>query len=208
MSEFDRAALRKIFEGAEITVPKDVLGKICELHTDSIGDMPQTIKELKQKLDTAERERDAARAKLPKEGEETVSKADYDKLQSDFDTYKNGIEARDSKAAREKAARAYFESKNITGRNLDIAMRGASAEIDALELDGEAIKDAASLDALVNGTFAGLVVTESVNGAATPNPPANNTGNIYTRDEIRRMSPEEINKNFDAIQASLRGENN
>ena len=113
MAEFDRAALRRIFEGAEITVPKDVLGRICELHTDSTGDMPQTIKELQQKLETAERERDAARAKLPKEGEETVSKADYDKLQSDFDTYKNGIEAKETRTAKEKAVRAYYESKKI-----------------------------------------------------------------------------------------------
>jgi len=184
MSEFDRAALRKIFEGAEITVPKDVLGKICELHTDSIGDMPQTIKELRQKLETAERERDAARAQLPKEGEETVSKADYDKLQSDFDTYKNGIEAKESRAAREKAARAYFESKNITGRNLDIAMRGAAAEIDSIELDGEAIKDAAALDALVNGTFAGLVATESVSGANTSNPPATGSSGAVDFDSL------------------------
>ena len=53
MAEFDRAALRKIFEGAEIEVPKDVLGQICDLHTSSMDGLPETIKELKGKLKVA-----------------------------------------------------------------------------------------------------------------------------------------------------------
>ena len=53
--------------------------------------------------------------------------------------------------------RAYFESKNITGANLDLAMRGCGEEMAALELDGEKIKDTKSLDALVDGTYKGLV---------------------------------------------------
>ena len=79
----------------------------------------------------------------------------------------------ETKAAKEKAVKAYFEGKNITGANLDIAMRGCRDEIGAIELDGDKIKDTAALDALVNGTFAGLVVTKTVQGAQTANPPAN-----------------------------------
>ena len=58
--------------------------------------------------------------------------------------------------------RAYFESKNITGANLDLAMRGCGEEMAALELDGEKIKDTKSLDALVDGTYKGLVSKASV----------------------------------------------
>ncbi|MBO5969497.1 MAG: hypothetical protein J6S14_13470 [Clostridia bacterium] len=174
MAEFDRAALRRIFEGAEITVPKDVLGKICDLHTESMEDMPQTIKDLKRDLEAAERERDAARAKLPKEGEETVPKAEYDRLQGDFDAYKGNVEAEKSRTAKESAVRAYFEGKNITGKNLDIAMRASRTEIDGIELDGDKIKDAASLDALVAGDFADLVATTTTTGAPVANPPESN----------------------------------
>ena len=83
-------------------------------------------------------------------------KEKYEKEHSAFEALKTDITAKESKAAKEKAVRAYFESKNITGANLDLAMRGCGEEMAALELDGEKIKDTKSLDALVDGTTRGL----------------------------------------------------
>ena len=111
-------------------------------------------------------------------------KSKYEKEHTDFESYKKGITEKETKAAKEKAVKAYFEGKNITGANLDIAMRGCRDEIGAIELDGGKIKDTAALDALVNGTFAGLVVTKTVQGAQTANPPANNGGSKLTRADI------------------------
>lgn len=68
-------------------------------------------------------------------------------------------------------ARAYYESKGITGKALDIAMRGSGAEIEALELADGKIKDAAALEALVKGDFSGLVNTTTTTGANTATPP-------------------------------------
>lgn len=111
-------------------------------------------------------------------------KAKYEAEKKAFADYKADQTAKETKAAKEKAVRAYFEGKNITGANLDIAMRGCRDEIGAIELDGGKIKDTAALDALVNGTFAGLVVTKTVQGAQTANPPANNGGSKLTRADI------------------------
>ena len=96
------------------------------------------------------------------------------------------ITAKESKAAKEKAVRAYFESKNITGANLDLAMRGCGEEMAALELDGEKIKDTKALDALVDGTYKGLVSKQTVRvdtGARF-----NGGGNPMTKDEIMRIT--------------------
>ena len=60
---------------------------------------------------------------------------------------------------------------SITGKGLEIAMRGAGAEIDAAELDGEKLKDTAALDALVTGDFAGLVGKFINKGAGVETPP-------------------------------------
>ena len=84
-------------------------------------------------------------------------------------------------------------------------MRGSSAEIAALDLDGEKIKDSSALDALVNGTFKALVSTTTTKGANISNPPITTTNKAYSADDIRKMSPEEINKNWDSIKASLNG---
>ena len=111
-------------------------------------------------------------------------KSKYEKEHNDFESYKKGITEKETKAAKEKAVKAYFEGKNITGANLDIAMRGCRDEIGAIELDGDKIKDTAALDALVSGTFAGLVVTKTVQGAQTANPPANNGGSKLTKADI------------------------
>ena len=86
-------------------------------------------------------------------------------------------------------------------------MRGSGAEIDGIELDGDKIKDTAALDALVSGAFAKLVSTTTVKGATTATPPAQTPPKTFTRDEIRNMTPDEINKNFDAIKASLKNNN-
>ena len=72
--------------------------------------------------------------------------------------------------------RAYFESKDIKGNNLEIAMRGSGNEIEAVEMDGDKIKDTKALDDLISGTFSGLVVKTKKEGAGTGNPPANNGG--------------------------------
>ena len=63
-------------------------------------------------------------------------KEKYEKEHSDFEAYKSDVTAKESKAAKEKAVRAYFEIKNITGANLDLAMRGSGTEMAALEMDG------------------------------------------------------------------------
>ena len=51
-------------------------------------------------------------------------------------------------------------------------------------MDGDKIKDTAALDALISGTFSGLVSTTTTKGASTSNPPANNPGSAKTKEEI------------------------
>jgi hypothetical protein len=157
--------------------------EICGRHSadlDSIKEQRDNYKKDAETLADVQKELNALRSNS---GDDWKSK--YEKEHTDFESYKKGITEKETKAAKEKAVKAYFEGKNITGANLDIAMRGCRDEIGAIELDGDKIKDTAALDALVSGTFAGLVVTKSVHGAQTANPPANNGGKAYkTKEEI------------------------
>lgn len=98
----------------------------------------------------------------------------HDALKKQFDEYKAGVTAKETKAAKESAARAYYESKGITGKALDIAMRGSGAEIEALELEDGKIKNAGALEALVKGDFSGLVGQTVTKGADVATPPAGN----------------------------------
>ena len=175
MAEFDRAALRKIFEGAEIEVPKDVLGQICDLHTSSMDGLPETIKELKGKLKVAEQERDAAKAKVPVDGEETISKAEYDKLKGEFDQYKNDVQAKETKAAKEAAYRAILKDANLSEKGIEKAVK--YAEWDKIELDEDGkLKGANDHIKAVREEWAEYVTTTTTTGAKTSTPPANSGG--------------------------------
>jgi hypothetical protein len=175
------ALTRKSLKAMGLT--DEQVDSIVEMHTetvDGLKDKLKTAEEKANKLDDVQKELDGLKANP---GDDWKSK--YEKEHSDFETYKKDVTAKETKAAKEKAVKAYFESHNITGANLDIAMRGCRDEIGAIELDGDKIKDTAALDALVNGTFAGLAVTKTVQGAQTANPPANNGGKNYkTKEEI------------------------
>ena len=193
------ALTRKLLKGMGLT--DEQVDTIIEAHTDTVDGLKADVSKYKsdaEKLAGVEKELNDLKAMG-----DGGYKEKYEKEHKAFEDYKADVTAKESKAAKEKAVRAYFESKNITGSNLDLAMRGCGEEMAALELDGEKIKDTKSLDALVDGTYKGLVSTTQTKGANPANPPANPPAKNYTTAEIKNMSAAEINANWDSIKASL-----
>ena len=193
------ALTRKLLKGMGLT--DEQVDTIIEAHTDTVDGLKADVSKYKsdaEKLAGVEKELNDLKAMG-----DGGYKEKYEKEHKDFEDYKADVTAKESKAAKEKAVRAYFESKNITGANLDLAMRGCGEEMAALELDGEKIKDTTSLDALVDGTYKALVSTEHMQGANPATPPANPPAKNYTTAEIKNMSAAEINANWDSIKASL-----
>ena len=179
-----KAQVREILSAAGVTSENmsEAVDKIIDGHVTSVNALREDIAKYKadaEKLPIVQKELDDMKANTNDSWKEK-----YDKLKGEFDKYKGDIEAKETKANKEKAVRAFYESKGITGKNLEIAMRGSRAEIDGIELDGDKIKDASTLDALVKGDFSGLVATTTTKGANTANPPANNGGTKLTKAEI------------------------
>ena len=195
------ALTRKLLKGMGLT--DEQVDTIIEAHTDTVDGLKEQVKTYKadaEKLPDVQKELDDLKA---------AGDGGWEEKAKDFEKKYNDLVAenknKETKAAKESAAKAFFESKGITGSSLEIAMRGSSAEIAALDLDGEKIKDSSALDALVNGTFKALVSTTTTKGANIPNPPVTTPNKAYSADDIRKMSPAEINKNWDSIKASLNG---
>lgn len=183
-------------------IEADKVDQIIEAHSETVEALKKErdgYKDDAGKLASVQKELDDLKADIK---DKYVAKADHDKVVKDFNDYKSGITAKEAQAAKEKAAKAYFESKKITGANLNIAIRSAKDEIGALELDGEKIKDTAALDALVAGDLKSLVVTNGKQGADTKTPPANGGGGSKTKDEIMAIADDkerqiEIARNHD-----------
>ena len=173
------ALTRRLLKGMGLT--DEQMDTIIEAHTDTVDGLKADLAKYKtdaEQLPKVQRELDTLKAAGDGGYQEK-----YEKVKKDFDDYKAEVSTKETKAAKEKAVRSYYESKGITGKSLDIAIRGSGAEIDALELDGDKIKDTSALDELVKGTFSGLVSTTETRGAQTSNPPANN-GVAKTKEQI------------------------
>lgn len=196
---------RKMLKGMGLT--EDQQDTILEAHTETVNEIKADRDRLKadaEKLPDIQKQLDDLKAAGDNGYQEK-----YEKERKAFEDFKANVTAKESKAAKEKAVRAYFESKNITGANLDLAMRGCGEEMAALEMDGEKIKDTKSLDALVDGTYKGLVSTTQTHGANPANPPANTGGaksreDIYKKDDKGRyvMSTAERQKALADLMAS------
>ena len=175
MAEFTRKALKEIFEAAELEVPKDVLGQLCELHIESSEDAGSTIKDLKKQLKTAEHDRDEALAKVPKDGEETVAKSVFDKLQKDFDSYKTGIDEKEKLAKSKAAVRELLKGAGVSEKHLDSVLR--VYDMNGVELDEKGkIKDAEDREKAIKTDWADFIESTGERGAQTHNPPDNDGG--------------------------------
>ena len=175
------ALTRKSLKAMGLT--DEQVDSIVEMHTETVDGLKEKLKTAEEKanqLDGVQKELDALKAKG---GDDYKARAE--KAEKALNDYKAEVAAKETKAAKESAVRAYFEGKNITGGNLNIAMRGAKDEINGLELDDTGkIKDTSALDALVGGEYAALVVTTQTRGANTATPPAGNGGSKLTRADI------------------------
>lgn len=105
---------------------------IIEAHTDTVDGLKADVSRYKadaEKLPGVQKQLDNLKAAGDGGYQEK-----YEKEHKAFEDFKANVTAKESKAAKEKAVRAYFESKHITGANLDLAMRGCGEEMAALEL--------------------------------------------------------------------------
>lgn len=173
------ALTRKLLKGMGLT--EEQVDTIIEAHGDTVDGLKEDIQRYKadaEKLPGVQKELDD----LKKDNGDDF-KARYEKERQDFQAYKDGIAKKEAAAAKEKAARAYFESKGIPAKSMGLVIRGAKGEIESLELDGEKIKDASALDSLLDGDYKGLIGKVKESGMNTQNPPET-SGSKMTKEQI------------------------
>lgn len=187
MARFTRADIRRIVGDA---CTDEIENQIIALHLAVVDPLKDDVARYKadaDKLTDVQKELDGLKAN---NGDDYKTK--YETEHSAFEDFKKSVQAEKDNAVKTDLVRAYFEGKGITGKNLDIAMRGAVKEIESAKLADGKLSDTAELDALLKGDFAGLVVTTTPHGASTQNPPSNGGGgklsraDIYKKDEHGR----------------------
>lgn len=185
MAQFSRKFLKTIMVGDK-GLSDDQIDAIVDLHAEVVNGLMEELKTAKaaaEKLVVVQKELDEA-----KTNNGDTYKTKYEKEHSEFEAFKKSVTEKEAAAAKSAAVKAYFESKGIKGDNLDIAMRGAKEETDSVELEDGKIKDTSKLDALISGTYKGLVVTTVTKGVMTPTPPAGSgSSTTKTKEEILKI---------------------
>ena len=133
---------------------EDQTSAVIDAHSETVTALNQKYSDLETRYNSAKESAD----RLPtvqKELDELKKsdfKSKFEAEQSAHNALKESVSREKTRAAKEKAARAYYEGKNIRDSNLTIAMRGT--DLDALQLDESGnLADTAVLDALVEGDF-------------------------------------------------------
>lgn len=178
------ALTRKLLRGMGLT--DEQVDTIIEAHTDTVDGIKaerDSYKTDAEKLPGVQKELNDLKQTIG-DGGETVSKAEYDRLQNDFNTYKDGVTAREAHTAKETAYRTLLKEAGVDPKRIDAIVK--ITDIDGIELaeDGK-IKDADTRTATVKTDYADFIVTYSEQGANVANPPANNgKGNTVTKEQI------------------------
>lgn len=181
-------------------IEEEKIDQIIEAHSETVDSLKEdrdSYKEDAEKLKDVQKELDDLKAK----GDDGW-KEKHDRLKAEFDKYKNDVQAKETKAAKEAAYRAILKDANLSEKGIEKAIK--YAEWDKIELgeDGK-LKGANDHIKAVRDEWAEYVTTTTTTGAKTSTPPANNHAKNYTTAEIKNMSAAEINANWDSIKASL-----
>lgn len=205
------AITRKLLKGMGLT--EEQQDTIIEAHTDTVNGLKADIDRYKadaEKLPGVQRELDDMKGK----GDDGY-KAKYESEHQAFEDYKKTVDAEKTSAAKEKAVEAVLKKIGVSEKRLQSVAKLAKADglLDSLELDDDgAVKEADKLEKSLKDSYSDYIVTTSMQGANTANPPANSGGakltmaDIYKKDEKGRYVMD-YEARLKAIEENLNNQN-
>ena len=167
-------------------IEKENIEKIIEAHTETVDALKEARDEYKAKVESlqeANNELDKLKESMVDKEEYDSLKAKYDKLQGEFTDYKNDISEKDKKASKKEAYTKLLKEVGISDKRIGSVVK--VADFGSIELDEDGgIKDADKLRDSIKEEWSDFIETQSVKGAKTENPPANNGASGITKEEI------------------------
>ena len=131
-------------------------------------------------------------------------KVKYDAIKEEYENYKSDISAKETTRAKQAAYREVLKAAGVSEKRIDSIIR--VSDIDSVELDESGkIKEAEKLTESIKNEWADFIVSTNTKGADTATPPTTSKKS-FSREDIAKMSPDEINKNWETIKNSLKGD--
>lgn len=185
-------------------ISDEQVDEIIAAHTETVDALKEQRDQYKadaEKLPEIQKQLDKANSDLEAKGNDAY-KVKYEALKEEYEGYKREQTEKETRSAKERAYRELLKAAGITEKRIDSVIR--VSDLDGVELDDKgAIKDADKLTESIKTEWADFIPTTSTQGAQTATPPTTTPQKSYTSSDIKKMSVEDINKNWDSIKASL-----
>ena len=186
-------------------IEDDKIDEIVAAHGETVTALKAEIDEAKQGasgLDAITKERDRYKADL-----EALQKTSGDaaKVQAEYDAYKAQVEKDKTAAQKGAALDAVLKKAGVERESFRAQLRkGWDMDTVELEQDGK-VKDEAALLSRIKADYPDFIGTVNTEGTKPLTPPAGG-GKTYTREQLKGLSAEEINANWGAVSAALKGD--
>lgn len=183
MAQFTRKYL------TSIGIEEDKIDLIMEKHS-------EVVTEIKDERDKYKVEADKlpdVQKQLSELQEEAKNNSDdkykvkYEALKEDFEEYKKGVTAKETKSKKESAYTKLLKAAGVSEKRISAILKVTNFDDIELDENGDA-KEADKLTESIKSEWSDFISTTSTQGANVANPPANNTGKaIKTKKEIMEI---------------------
>ena len=185
-------------------ISDEQVDEIIAAHSETVDALKEQRDQYKadaEKLPEIQKQLDKANSDLEAKGNDAY-KDKYEALKEEYEGYKREQTEKETRSAKERAYRELLKAAGITEKRIDSVIR--VSDLDGVELDDKGgIKDADKLTESIKTEWADFIPTTTTQGAQTATPPTTTPQKSYTSSDIKKMSIEDINKNWDSIKASL-----
>lgn len=182
---------RKFMTGMGLT--EEQVNAIIEANEETITGLKAEIEKYKTASETAEKNLNKVQKELDglkSEAEENEGKnpykVKYDALKEEFKSYKDGINAKEVKTAKEEAYKSLLKEVGVAEKRIASVVK--VSDIDKLELDDQGkLTNVDELKKSIKEEWADFIPVDGVQGASTATPPASGGGKIRTKEEIKQI---------------------
>lgn len=193
----------------DLGVEPEIIDQIVTEHRGTVDSLKDELDGLKTELETTKglkKELEELKGKT-QEGDEYKTK--YDDLKREYDQYKSDVAGEKVTAQKTDAYRKALKEAGISEKRIESVLRLAKADglVDALELDGEGVKDADKVTEAIKSNYAEYIESVKEVGANVPNPPAHGNPNTFNDMNLAdKMAFANANPSDPAVTSWLKGE--
>lgn len=183
----------------EMGLTEEQVEHIIKGHTETVTGLTTERDRLSGELQKAQTSAQQAKTELQTALQTALG--DAEKARNDLADYRKQVETERANAGRQTAIRKALREAGVQREDF-VELLARTVDPATVEMDGDKIKDAAALIDPLKASYGGCFAVTQTQGVPPVNPPTSAPQKL-TRDDVNRMSEQEILANWGAVQAAI-----